>query len=85
MAGKSLFAPITVVDLTDVRGGVDKQTQAARQVLDQATVAADKVARSVAPKGAGMSQVLLHLMASRSSGAGPTSAPALPPTTHLTR
>lgn len=85
MAGNSSFAPIDVVDLTHVFGGVDKQTRAAQQVLDQATAAAQKVAKSAAPKDDGMSQVLLHMMTNRRSGAGPTSAPALPPTSHLTR
>jgi hypothetical protein len=68
-----------------VLGGVDKQTRAAQQVLDQATAAAQKVAKSVAPNDSGMSQVLLHMMNGRRSGSGPTPAPALPPTSHLTR
>ena len=81
MAGE----PIDVVDLTGVRGGVDKQTRAAQQVLDQATAAAHKVAQSVAPKDDGMSQMLFHMMSGRRPGSGPTPAPALPPTSHLTR
>jgi hypothetical protein len=85
MAGRSSFAPIAVVDLTHVLGGVDKQTKAAQQVLDQATAAAQKVAKAAGPKDDGMSQVLLHMMNNRRSGSGPMSAPALPPTSHLTR
>ncbi|HET9625864.1 MAG TPA: hypothetical protein VFP84_31100 [Kofleriaceae bacterium] len=87
MAGRSfVFAPIAIVDLTHVTGGVDKQTAAAQQVIDQATAAAQKVAKAVAPKDDhGMSQLLMHLMNTRGSGAGPTPAPALPPTSHLTR
>jgi hypothetical protein len=79
------FATINIVVLSRVTGGVDKQTQAAQQVIDQATAAVQKVAKAVAPKDDAMSQVMLHMMNNRGSGSGSTPAPALPPTSHLTR
>jgi hypothetical protein len=79
------FRAIAVIDLSEVRGGTDKQTEAAKLAIAQATNAAQDVARSVAPKDTGMTDVLLHVMNQRGSGPGPTSAPALPPTSTLTR
>jgi hypothetical protein len=91
MAGKP-FAVIEVIDLSHVLGGagadgafVDKQTKAAQLVIDQATSAMEGVAKKVAPKDDSMTQVMLHLMTNRRSGSGPTPAPALPPTSTLTR
>jgi hypothetical protein len=79
------FRAIDVLDLSEVRGGTDKQTEAAKLAIAQATNAAQDVARSVAPKDTGMTDALLHVMNQRRSGPGPTSAPALPPTSTLTR
>jgi hypothetical protein len=83
MAGKPLVA-IDVVDLSQVCGGVDKQTAAAQAAIDQATSAMTDIAKSVAPKDDGMTQMLLSMM-NRRPGPGPTPAPALPPTSTLTR
>jgi hypothetical protein len=90
MAGKP-FPGIDVIDLSQVYGGigadgaVDKQTRAAQLVIDQATSAMEAVAKKVAPKDDSMTQVMLHMMSNRRSGSGPTPAPALPPTSTLTR
>lgn len=93
MAGKP-FTTIDVIDLTHVRGGVDKQTRALQMAITQATSAVQDVAKAVAPKNAGMMHMMLQLLSRRRSsssgpsgapGRGPTSAPALPPTTTLTR
>jgi hypothetical protein len=90
MAGKP-FPGIDVIDLSQVYGGagadgpVDKQTKAAQLVIDQATSAMEAVAKKVAPKDDSMTQVMLHMMSNRRSGSGPTPAPALPPTSTLTR
>jgi len=84
MAGKP-FPAIDVIDLSQVWGGVDKQTAAAQLVIDQATSAVEAAAKSAAPKDDSMTQVMLHMMANRRSGSGPTPAPALPPTSTLTR
>jgi hypothetical protein len=84
MAGNP-FPAIDVIDLTQVLGGVDKQTQAAQLVIDQATSAMEGVAKNVAPKDDSMTQMMLQMMSSRRSGSGPTPAPALPPTSTLTR
>jgi len=74
-----------VVDLTEVRGGVDQQTSAAQLAIDQATAAISDVAKAVAPKDTGMSQALMAMLNHRRAGPGPTPAPALPPTSTLTR
>jgi len=87
MAGKS-FPAIEVIDLSylaQVTGGVDKQTQAVQDAITQATSAMQDVARSVAPKDDSMTQVMMQMLGNRRSGAGPTPAPALPPTSTLTR
>jgi hypothetical protein len=90
MAGKP-FPVIDVIDLSQVHGGigadgaVDKQTKAAQLVIDQATSAMEDVAKKTAPKDDSMTQVMLHMMSNRRSGSGPTPAPALPPTSTLTR
>jgi hypothetical protein len=90
MAGKP-FPVIDVIDLSQVYGGIgadgaaDKQTRAAQLVIDQATSAMEAVAKKVAPKDDSMTQVMLHMMSNRRSGSGPTPAPALPPTSTLTR
>ena len=84
MAGNA-FPAIDVIDLSQVYGGVDKQTRAAQLVIDQATSAMEDVAKKVAPKDNSMTQMMLQAMSNRRSGSGPTPAPALPPTSTLTR
>ena len=88
MAGKHAIEVIDLSELWYVCGGVDRQTQAAQDAIAQATSAVKDVARQVLPKNAGMTDLLLQVMSSRSSrrpGPGPSSAPALPPTSTLTR
>jgi len=85
MAGKH---PIEVIDLSElwyVCGGVDKQTEEAQAAIAQATSAMNNVAQSLIPKDAGMTDMLMKVLSNRRSGSGPSSAPALPPTSHLTR
>jgi len=84
MAGKA-FSAIDVLDLSQVRGGVDQQTQAVQAAIAQATGAMADVARTVAPKDNTVSQLMLQMMSNRRSGSGPTPAPALPPTSILAR
>ena len=84
MAGNT-FPTIEVIDLSGVWGGSDKQTEAAKLALAQATSAVQAVAKSVAPKDTGMTDMLMQVLSNRRSGSGPTSAPALPPTSTLTR
>jgi hypothetical protein len=84
MAGKA-FPAIEVIDLSQVYGGVDKQTQAVQAAMAQATSAMEDVARTVAPKDSSMTQMMLQVLSNRRSGPGPTPAPALPPTSTLTR
>jgi hypothetical protein len=76
---------IDACELAHVRGGVDKQTSAVQTAIAQATSAVQDVATSVAPKNAGMTDMMLQVLSSRRSGSGPSSAPALPPTSTLTR
>jgi hypothetical protein len=84
MAGKS-FSTIEVIDLSGVWGGSDKQTEAAKQALAQATSAVQDVAKRASPQDTGMTDMLMQVLSNRRSGPGPTSAPALPPTSTLTR
>ncbi len=85
MAGNS-FPLIDVVDMSQVCGGVDKQTKAAQTAIDQVTAAMTDIARSVAPKDNSALAMLLQMMPlNRRGGPGPTPAPALPPTSTLTR
>jgi hypothetical protein len=89
MTGKP-FPVIDVIDLTQVCGGidggfVDQQTQAAQLMISQATSAMEDVAKKVAPKDDTLTQMLMQMMNNRRSGSGPTPAPALPPTSTLTR
>ena len=86
MAGKT--HPIEVIDVSElwhVCGGVDKQTQEAQAAIAQATGAVQNLADGLAPKSAGMTDMLMKVLANRRSGSGPSSAPALPPTSTLTR
>jgi hypothetical protein len=84
MAGNT-FQTIEVIDLSHVYGGTDKQTAAAQAAIDQATAALNDVAKAVGPKDDSTSQLLMQLMSRRGSGSGPTPAPALPPTSTLSR
>jgi hypothetical protein len=84
MAGKA-FSVIEVIDLSHVYGGVDKQTQAVQTAIAQATSAMEDVATATAPKDNSMSQMIMQMMNNRRSGSGPTPAPALPPTSTLSR
>ena len=85
MAGKHAIEVIDLSELWYVCGGVDKQTQAAQDAIDQATSAVNNVAQSLVPKNAGMTDMLMQVLSNRRSGSGPSSAPALPPTSTLTR
>ena len=85
MAATSAFPLIDVVDLSHVWGGVDKQTSAAQVAIAQATAAMQEIARSVAPKDNGALAMMLSMMPPRRRGPAPTPAPALPPTSTLTR
>ena len=80
-----MLTTIDVIDLCRVRGGVDKQTREAQLILQQATSAVEDVASSLVPRDAGMVQMMLQVLGRRRAGPGPTPAPALPPTTTLTR
>jgi hypothetical protein len=81
--------PIEVIDISYLRyvtGGVDKQTQAAQVVIAQAVSAVKQLADSLAPSSnTGMTSALLKVLSSRRSNSGPGSAPALPPTSTLSR
>jgi len=79
------FPTIEVIDLSGVWGGSDKQTEAAKLAIAQATSAVQAAAKRVAPRDTGMTDVLMQVLSNRRSGPGPTSAPALPPTSTLTR
>jgi hypothetical protein len=84
MATTKTFSVIDVIDLTYVLGGVDKQTKAAQLAIAQATSAMEDLAKTTVPKDSGIMQMLLQMRHGR-SGAGPTPAPALPPTSTLSR
>jgi hypothetical protein len=85
MAGKHAIEVIDLSELWYVCGGVDKQTQAAQAAISQATSAVHDVAQSLLPRNAGMTDMLMKVLSNRRSGSGPGSAPALPPTSTLTR
>lgn len=85
MAGKHAIEVIDLSELWYVCGGVDQQTQAAQDAIAQATSAVKNVANNLAPKDAGMTDMLMQVLSSRRSGSGPSSAPALPPTSTLSR
>jgi hypothetical protein len=85
MAGRAFLA-IDVIDLSRVRGGVDKQTRALQLAIAQVTSAVESIAKAAAPSGmSAMLPMLLSMLSRNRSGAGPTPAPALPPTSTLTR
>ena len=83
MAGKPAIEVIDATRLWQVLGGVDKQTQAAQAAIDQATSAVESLAKQAEPKHPELG-MMLQVMGDR-RGRGPGSAPALPPTTTLTR
>lgn len=85
MAGNHAIEVIDLSELWYVCGGVDKQTQAAQDAIAQATSAVQNVADSLVPKNAGMTDMLMKVLTNRRSGSGPSSAPALPPSSTLTR
>ncbi|HEX8106581.1 MAG TPA: hypothetical protein VF516_02585 [Kofleriaceae bacterium] len=85
MAGKHAIEVIDLSELWYVCGGVDKQTQAAQDAIAQATSAVQNVADGLVPKNAGMTDMLMKVLSNRRSGSGPSSAPALPPTSTLSR
>lgn len=85
MAGEHTIEVIDVSELWYVCGGVDKQTQAAQAAISQATSAVQDLARGLAPEDTGMTDMLMKVLSNRRSGSGPSSAPALPPTSTLTR
>jgi hypothetical protein len=85
MAGKHAIEVIDLSELWYVCGGVDKQTQEAQAAIDQATSAVQNLASNLAPKDTGMTDMLMKVLSNRRSGSGPGSAPALPPTSTLTR
>jgi hypothetical protein len=85
MAGKHAIEVIDLTELWYVCGGVDKQTQEAQAAIDQATSAVQNLASNMAPKDTGMTDMLMKVLSNRRSGSGPGSAPALPPTSTLTR
>jgi hypothetical protein len=85
MAGKHAIEVIDLSELWYVCGGVDHQTQDAQLAIAQATSAVQNVAKNLAPKDAGMTDMLMKVLSHRRSGSGPSSAPALPPTSTMTR
>jgi len=85
MAGRA-FTAIDIIDLSQVRGGVDKQTRALQLAIAQVTSVVEEIAKAAAPSSSmAMLPMLLQLLGRKRSGAGPTPAPALPPTSNLTR
>jgi hypothetical protein len=87
VAGKSSSA-IEVIDMSQlclVTGGSDKQTEAVKAEIAKATAAMEDVAKAVIPKNFGMTNMLMQVLGNRGRGSGPSSAPALPPTSTLTR
>jgi hypothetical protein len=85
MAGEHAIEVLDLSELWYVCGGVDKQTDEAKAAIAQATSAVKNIAQSLVPKNAGMTDMLMQVLANRRSGSGPSSAPALPPTSTLTR
>lgn len=85
MAGKP-FIVIDLVALAEVTGGVEKDTAALQAKIREATNAMQDVARATKPKDTSLVQMMLqNLGGGRRSNSGPTPAPALPPTSTLTR
>jgi hypothetical protein len=79
---------IEVVDLSalgDVRGGADKQTTQLQIAISQAVSQMKDLARSLVPKGPNLFELLSQFQPPGRSRSGPSSAPALPPPSTLTR
>lgn len=87
MTGKP-FSVIDVIDLSHVVGGLDKRSAAVKRAVDQALIGMQDVVRATAPKDDPL-MAAVSMMSGRKnhrrSGSGPTPAPALPPTSTLTR
>ena len=77
------FPALSLADLLLVWGGVDKQTRAAQLAIAKVTSEVESLAKSLAPQPS-MVPMLLQMM-NRRPRSGPTPAPALPPTSTLTR
>ncbi len=84
MAGKS-FIVIDLAALAEVTGGIEKDTAALQAKIRQATSAMQDLARQTQPKDNSLMQMMLGQLPGRGSNSGPTPAPALPPTSTLTR
>ncbi len=84
MAGKS-FIVIDLAALAEVTGGIEKDTAALQAKIRQATSAMEDIARATKPKDDSLMQMMLGQLSSRGGSSGPTPAPALPPTSTLTR
>ena len=85
MAGNHAIEVLDLSELWYVCGGVDKQTEEAQAAIAQATSAVKNLATGLAPRDTGVTDMLMKVLSNRRSGSGPSSAPALPPTSHLTR
>lgn len=85
MAGKHAIEVIDLSELWYVCGGADRQTDEAQAAITQATTAVQNLANNLVPRNAGMTEMLMKVLSSRRSGSGPSSAPALPPTSTLSR
>jgi hypothetical protein len=80
--------PIEVVDLSalgDVRGGIDEQTTHLQLAITQAVAQMKELARSLVPTGPNLFELLSQFQPHGRSRSGPSSAPALPPPSTLTR
>ena len=84
MAGNPPFVVIDLVDLEHVSGGIEKDTAALQAKIRQATSAVEDIANATKPKDTSLLQMMLQNLP-RGGKAGPTPAPALPPTSTLTR
>ena len=84
MAGKP-FIVIDLAALEEVTGGIEKDTAALQKKIQALTSAINDIAKANQPKDTSMMQMMLQKLGERRSNSGPTPAPALPPTSTLTR
>jgi len=63
----------------------DKQTRELQLMLTQLTSELAGIAKQLAPKDDPLTPMIMQMLGKRRSGPGPTPAPALPPTSTLTR
>jgi hypothetical protein len=84
MAGNPPFIVLDLVALAEVCGGIEKDTAALQKKIQAATSAMEDIANANKPKDTSLVQMMLQYMP-RGGKAGPTPAPALPPTSTLTR